>query len=367
VVVTDAELEQVGLYFPGGPFAEERLGLLRYLVDRGATLADLVAFREELPGLAAVLALRPTGALTLEELVERSGVDTDMAVGIIQAAGFPAPVAGDRVFSPELVEFCRVVPSAIDLFGEDAIFQVVRVMGSTSARLADALVSSFLANVEPTVRNDDPVGLEIARANTLAVSLMPQVVTGFDALLRQHLVALRRSATPDSGGGVETRELGVGFVDLVDSTGLALAVTMGELGVLLTEFENLTADIVVAAGGRVVKLIGDEVLYTAPDRTTTCEIALELAEVMRHHLRLPMVRAGVAYGEVMLRDGDVFGPVVNLAARAAKVGGPGQVVVQSELADASGFESEPLGVLDIRGFGSVGLARLIPRPASSEA
>ena len=366
-MVTNAELEQVGLYFPGGPFAEERLGLLHYLVGHGATVADLVAFREELPGLAAVLALRPTGALTLDELVERSGVDADIALGIIQAAGFPTPGTDDRVLSPELVEFCRVVPSAIDLFGEDAIFQVVRVMGSTSARLADALVSSFLANVEPTVRNEDPVGLEIARANTLATSLMPQVVAGFDALLRQHLVALRRSPSPDSDGGVETRALGVGFVDLVDSTGLALAVTMGELGILLTEFENLTADVVVAAGGRVVKLIGDEVLYTAPDPATECEIALELAELMRHHPRLPVVRAGVAFGEVMLRDGDVFGPVVNLAARAAKVGGPGEVVVESELADASGFESEPLGVLDIRGFGTVGLARLIPRSTPSGA
>ncbi len=366
-MATDAELEQIGLYVPGGPFAEERLGLLHYLVGQGATVADLVAFREELPGLAAVLALRPNGALTLDELVERSGVDAGTALRIIQAAGFPVPGTDDRVLSPELVEFCRVVPSAIDLFGEDAIFQVVRVMGSTSARLADALVSSFLANVEPTVRNEDPVGLKIARANTLATSLMPQVVAGFDALLRQHLVALRRSPSPDSDGGVETRALGVGFVDLVDSTGLALGVTMGELGILLTEFENLTADVVVAAGGRVVKLIGDEVLYTAPDPATACEIAVDLAELMRHHPRLPVVRAGVAFGEVMLRDGDVFGPVVNLAARAAKVGGPGEVVVESELADASGFESEPLGVLDIRGFGSVGLARLILRSTSSGA
>lgn len=172
--MTDAELEQVGLYFPEGPFAEERLELLHYLVDHGATLADLVVFREELPGLAAVLALRPTGALTLDELVERSGVDAGTALRIIQAAGFPVPGTDDRVLSPELVEFCRVVPSAVDHFGEDAIFQVVRVMGSTSARLADALVSSFLANVEPTVRNEDPVGLEIARANTLATSLMPR-------------------------------------------------------------------------------------------------------------------------------------------------------------------------------------------------
>ena len=366
-MATDAELEQAGLYFPGGPFAEERLELVHYLLGLGATMDDLVAFREELPGLAMVLAVRLTRTLTLDELVEQSGLDADTTLRIIRAAGFPPPAPGERTLSPDLVGFLRIMPVAVDLFGEDAIFQVVRVMGSTATRLADALVSSFLANVQPAFRDDDPVGLRVARANTLATELLPQVVSGFDAMLRQHLVALRRTASPGTGGGVETRELGVGFVDLVDSTGLALAVTMGELGILLTEFENLTADVVVAAGGRVVKLIGDEVLYTAPDPASVCAIALEVAEVMGDHPRLPEVRAGVAFGEVMLRDGDVFGPVVNLAARAAKVGGPGDVVVESEVADASGYRSEPLGVLDVRGIGSVGLARLDRRPAPAEA
>ncbi|HEY5109305.1 MAG TPA: adenylate/guanylate cyclase domain-containing protein [Acidimicrobiales bacterium] len=294
-----------------------------------------------------------------------SGVDADLVLRIVRAAGFPAPGPDDRVMSPDLVHLCRVVQPAVDIFGEDAIFQLLRVMGSTTARLADALVSSLLANVEPLERNEDPVGLEVAKANSLAASLFPQVVSGLDAILRQHLVALRRTAAPDSEDGVETRALGVGFVDLVDSTGLALAVPMGELGMLLTEFENLDSDAVVAAGGRVVKLIGDEVLYTAPDPVTACAIALDLAELMRSHARLPEVRAGVAFGEVMLRDGDVFGPMVNLAARAAKVGGPGDVVVDSAMADAAGMPSEPLGILDVRGFGSVGLSRLTGRPPSS--
>jgi len=361
-MVHDAELEELGLYFPGAPFAAERLALLRYLLDQGASTADLVDYREELPGLALVLALRLTEALTLDELVAQSGVEPDMVLRIIRAAGFPAPGAGERVLSPDLVHLCRLVPSAADIFGEDAIFQFVRVMGSTTGRLADALVSSFLANVEPLVRDEDPVGLEVAKANTLAASLFPQVVDGLDVLLRQHLVALRRSPSPDGEDGIEVRALGVGFVDLVDSTGIALAVPMGELGTLLTEFENVTADAVVTAGGRVVKLIGDEVLYTAPDPVTACLIALQLTDLMAAHPRLPHVRAGVAFGEVMLRDGDVFGPVVNLAARAAKAGAPGDVVVESGLADTAGIPSEPLGNLEVRGIGPVGLSRLTGRP-----
>jgi class 3 adenylate cyclase len=39
--------------------------------------------------------------------------------------------------------------------------------------------------------------------------------------------------------------------------------------------------------------------------------------------RVLAVRAGIASGDVLLRDGDVFGPIVNLAARAVKLAGPG--------------------------------------------
>ena len=74
-----------------------------------------------------------------------------------------------------------------------------------------------------------------------------------------------------------------------------------------------------------MKLIGDEILYTAGDERSACSIALGLVATFAEHPRVPARCAGLAAGDVMLRDGDVFGPVVNLAARAAKVAGPGEV------------------------------------------
>src|SRR5207244_343223 len=50
---------------------------LEYLVSLGATADDLVAHRDELPGLAAVAAIRAGGALTLSAAVERSGVSEE--------------------------------------------------------------------------------------------------------------------------------------------------------------------------------------------------------------------------------------------------------------------------------------------------
>jgi adenylate cyclase len=100
----------------------------------------------------------------------------------------------------------------------------------------------------------------------------------------------------------------------------------------------------------VVTLIGDEVLYTASDAVAACTIALKLAATFTDHPVVPTVRAGVAGGDVLLRDGDVFGPVVNLAARDVKIAAAGEVVPPKALAAAAGIEAEPLGRHQLKGF-----------------
>ena len=134
------------------------------------------------------------------------------------------------------------------------------------------------------------------------------------------------------------------------STALAQGLETRELGALLAEFENTTADTITARGGRVVKLIGDEVLYTAPDEGAAAAIAFDLTRIHRAHPRLPDVRAGLASGRVLLRDGDVFGPVVNLAARAVKAAGPGEVVAPHGFGDAAAVRAESLGPQRLKGL-----------------
>jgi adenylate cyclase len=180
--------------------------------------------------------------------------------------------------------------------------------------------------------------------------LLPLVAPAFDVLFRQHLLAAQRTVLDNDLVGYETQQLIVGFADLVGSTDLAQHLTMGEFGLVLTTFENLASDTVTAAGGRVIKLIGDEILYTAPDATSACAIALDLADSFRDHPIVPPVRVGLAGGQVMLRDGDVFGPVVNLADRAVKVADPGEVVATADVADAAGFRPERRDLHQLKGF-----------------
>src|SRR2546430_20628 len=106
-----------------------------------------------------------------------------------------------------------------------------------------------------------------------AAALMPTVNAALDILLRQHVIAARRTILGDAAdAGYEIQRMCVGFVDLVGSTALAQRLSTRELGSVLTQFEHVAADSVTSAGGRVVQLIGDEVLYTAGDEIADCMI-----------------------------------------------------------------------------------------------
>jgi len=187
------------------------------------------------------------------------------------------------------------------------------------------------------------------------------VAPALDALFRQHLLIARR--LPDSEAdhiGFETRWLVVGFVDLVGSTHLGETLDMGELGVTLSDFENISTETINDGGGRVVKLIGDEIMFTAEDALSAASIAIDLADSFDDHPTVPQIRAGLASGEVMLRDGDVFGPVVNLASRAAKVARPGEVVTTGQVAEGAALPHLSLGPQHLSGIlGEVVLHRLV--------
>jgi class 3 adenylate cyclase len=349
--LTAADFERLGVYDPHAPHASQQLQLLEYLVSLGATADDLVAHRDGLPGLATVVSIRGGGGLTASEAAQRAGISSEKLLEIVRAAGFPEPGPEDRVIGEQLAGLAAGMAAAEMVFGEDAVLQLVRVMGSAMARLADAIVSAFLVNVEPAARDEDPVGLGVARANAEAVALVPTVNAALDVLLRQHIIRARRTLLGDAAEtGYETQRMGVGFVDLIGSTALAQRLSTRELGAVLTAFEHVALDSVTALGGRVVKLIGDEVLYTAGDEASACTIALNLVSTFRDHPLVPKVRAGVASGDVLLRDGDVFGPVVNLASRAVKVALADQVVAPMAVAAAAGIKAKQLGQHQLKGF-----------------
>ena len=128
---------------------------------------------------------------------------------------------------------------------------------------------------------------------------------------------------------MHTTRLTVGFADIVQFTALSNELSEERIGDLVELFEARCADVVAAQRGRVIKSIGDSVLFVHQDPIAAYEIAEGVITVIGRDSRMPDVRVGLASGLVVLRLGDVFGPPVNMAARLTGVARRNRVIVDS--------------------------------------
>jgi class 3 adenylate cyclase len=183
-------------------------------------------------------------------------------------------------------------------------------------------------------------------------------------LFRHHLETARmqfeRSDSWDvqDAGGIR---VGVGFTDLCGFTRLTEQLSMDGLSQLLTGFEEIASEVVHDHGARLVKFLGDAVMYVATDAVTAVAVAEALLDAASTHGMA--ARAGVTVGTVLSLDGDYYGPVVNLAARLVGLAEPGTVLLSQPVVERLGDRrrTQDLGPQRIRGFGDpVHVSRLVP-------
>jgi class 3 adenylate cyclase len=107
----------------------------------------------------------------------------------------------------------------------------------------------------------------------------------------------------------------------------------------------------------VVKMIGDEVMFVTADVTAAARIALSLSDAYGGDEQLSDVRVGLACGPVLAREGDYYGPVVNLASRIVNIARPGSVLISAEvvqgLADEAAFQCRSLRSRYLKDLGRV--------------
>ncbi len=161
-------------------------------------------------------------------------------------------------------------------------------------------------------------------------------------------------------GYVETRmetPPAVAFVDLTGFTRLSEEIGDEAAAALALRLGDVTVDTVRAHGGRVVKLLGDGVLIRFSDAATAVQATLELLDALPA-AGLPTGHAGVASGPLIVRDGDVFGRTVNLAARISDVAPDGRLWVTEAVAtglDADRFVLARTDGAILQGIGQVPL------------
>jgi adenylate cyclase len=347
---------EAGLYDAGAPDATHRLELLNYLVTEGCTLEEMVAANERgrlfaLTGDRVVIPGRDE--FSLADIAARTGADIETVTKIWRALGFVDPGPDEGVACEADVAAVQTVVEMSAVTGLPAVLGVCRVVAASLTRVSDA-VSSAVRGQLPELALDQ-AGSEIATARTFGqvATFVPRMGRALDALFRHHLESARmnweRTDSNDlaASGGVR---VGVGFTDLSGFTGLTEGLSLPELSSLLTVFEEVADEIVREHQGRVVKYIGDAVMYVTVDALSAVRVAQDLLGAAQ--IRGMQARAGVAAGEVLALEGDYFGPVVNLAARLAAMADAGEVLVTGEVVARLGdhIGTVALGLREVRGF-----------------
>ncbi len=151
------------------------------------------------------------------------------------------------------------------------------------------------------------------------------------------------------------REATVMFSDLEGYT--ALSVGNEAHALLVTgHLQKIATEIARSNEGRVVKTIGDAVMWVFPNATAAATAALRLPEefnrtLTREGLPILRVNSGLHHGSVVeAPDGDIYGAAVNLAARLQGVARGGKVVASLDAVQEliAGFKVEPMGKVELK-------------------
>lgn len=274
--------------------------------------------------------------LTRLQVCEQAGVPVEVAEELWRQLGFPHQPDDAVAFTQADVQALEYTRDLVELgiLSHDRQAALVRTWGRSFARLAEWQTRLL---TEVALESPDPV----SQVTDLASEVLPRVEALQGYVWRRHLASAgNRLLTTDSAGS-DTSRLAVVFVDIVGFTSRSKELTEAELVRWLEYFEAECSGLVVDHGGRVIKNIGDEVLFVVDDVAGAADAALTMtARGSDADDDFPEVRAGLAYGDVVSRLGDVFGPTVNIASRLTSVARPGSVLIDRGAHDALTGDTE---------------------------
>jgi adenylate cyclase len=328
--------------------------LVDFLRSLGATSEQIAEAhtRSNLIGLGADLVFTAPESLTATELAQRLGVPVDRVVDIWRALGVEVPGPATAMFSADDVGLMATLTS-VDLFTDAEGDELMHVIGSALSRVADAAIAFYVQSVESELADSGADAVILAEKGAGAARTALALGSGLGAIFA-HLLRDGVDRQRLAQAHVTDRALfrvAVGFVDLVGFTPVSHRMASRELSAFIGQFENRAFRLAAEHGGRIIKHIGDEVMFVAIDPVAGCNLALALMTEFVDYGIQP--RGGLAYGDVVARQGDYYGEVVNLASRLADLAIPGEVLADDNVrraASASPLVFDGAGRRQLKGF-----------------
>lgn len=302
-------------------------------------------------------------SMTRGEVAEAAGLSLEQARVYWRAMGF-ADVGNSVAFTDNDLEALRTLQALVDsgVVDREEIIEMVRSLGQNTARMAEWQTGTLTRLLARHGAIPDQTSLrpeDVERLGELTNAMVPSLERLLSyAWHRQLAAAIQRGIdTAGEYDGDVAGQLCVGFADLVGFTRLSRRLPDERLAALVTTFEGDSSDVVAATGARMIKTLGDEVMFVADSPEQGVETALTLHETHAHDEDVPELRIGLAFGDVVTRMGDVYGSTVNLANRLTVLARPGATLVDDATAEAV-RDSADLNVKSmrpriVRGLGTV--------------
>ena len=366
------------------PSALARVRLAEDLSREGIPLGDLgraietgvlsLDFLEKL--LPPPVGLREQSA---DELAAQLGLTLEELGRLYTSWFLPPPVSGQRVREDDarMLMALKVFPqSGLDT---GVLVAATRYFGDNLRRIAQSQVEFFKASLmDPLLESGMSIPDVLERLAPLSAALQPAAQEllvwlhrrQFESHVYQELVPLIENIMDESGFTPRRSVVppAIAFLDLSGYTRLTEQSGDEAATRLAQNLAGLTGEASLSFGGRVVKTLGDGVMFHFADPAGAILCGLAMVE-RAERLGLPRARMGVNAGKVVFRDGDYFGRTVNIAARIADYARPGEVLVSESVRDsvaADGVTFREIGAVLLRGVEDpISLFRALPAEASA--
>jgi adenylate cyclase len=316
--------------------------------------------------------IAPLSPRTFRDVATETGIPLELLRVLREAIGFALPEPDDRMREDELriVPLIRTLVSRVPTFVVD---RLLRVYGDALRRIAEVeadwwhryvVLPSLASGMTDAEMHEATLGFgeeatPLLEEAMLAMYHAHQEHTWVENLIGEIEDALDRT-------GLRSRLVKPPAICFLDITGYTRLTeergdeAAAELAARLTPLVQRTAE---RHGGKVVKWLGDGVMFHFREPTGGVAAALEMIDAISA-AGLPPAHVGLHTGPVVFQGGDYFGRTVNLAARIGERAAPGQVLVTQEIADrvaSDGIAFEPIGVVELKGVSEPVLLHAVTR------